>query len=476
MGFEQFFAFFVFVVVARLLQPSDIGLFALAMILAELARVFAVSGFSDAVTKSEPSLEEETSRAAFWGNMSMSVVCAVLVSVIAWPLAKALNMERLGPVLMALAWSIPLSAVGAIHMARQLRRFGHKAQAIRSLLSGIIGGGAAVFAAYHGFGVWSLVVQRFVTDAISVATAWHAFRWIPRLPASAKEIWALLPFSLQMSSSKLITAFTSNIQDLAIGGGAGSAAVGMYRLARRTNDMMIKATISPLSTVAVNIFVSLRDEPDKFRSAFTRLLSVSAALTFPAFFGMAAVADPLIPLVFGEQWQDAVPIVQALAPICVPMVISLYVIPLLTAFGRSSKATEMTTIQLVAAIGASALTAPFGVIAVVGGFLFRTYALIPYQLSITRFHTGLNNATLSLIILKPLFCSIVMAAICYTTMIFLPAAMADLLKVAIVAAEGGLIYTAMIFVFDRQVITWAISLVSSRVKIPQLRKLREIQK
>lgn len=464
MGFEQFFAFAVFIIVARLLSPSQIGLFALAMILAELARVFAVSGFSDVVTKADHASEEEVSRAAFWGNMAMSIGCAVLMSLAAWPLSKILRVDDLAPVLVALSWSIPISAMGAIHMARQLRRFGHKSQAVRSLLSGMIGGGAAIWAAYHGFGVWSLVVQRFATDVISVLTAWHAFRWLPRFPTSPREIADILPFSVQMSISKLITSFISNIQDIAIGGGAGSAEVGLYRLARRTNDMLVKATITPLSTVSVNIFVALKNEPARFQAAFGRLLSLSCTLTFPAFFGLAAVADPLVPLVFGEKWREAVPIFQILAPICVPLVISLYVIPLLTAFGRANKATEMTIIQLAAAVIISAVAAPFGIYAVVLGLLVRTYVMIPYQLGIISHHAELPPGHILMVILRPLVSSLIMAGGCYGILQLLPGSIPPILRLCAVITGGGALYALLVFIVDRRTATWGIEMAMSKIR------------
>ena len=68
-GVDQVFSFVVFVVVARILGPVEVGLFALGMIVSEMGRIFATSGFSDAVTKARQEDEEIVSRAAFWGNM-----------------------------------------------------------------------------------------------------------------------------------------------------------------------------------------------------------------------------------------------------------------------------------------------------------------------------------------------------------------------------------------------------------------------
>src|SRR3546814_15396425 len=64
-------------------------------------------------------------------------------------------------------------------MALRLRSFGHKTTALRSVVSGLLGGGAAVTAAYAGLGLWALVIQRIVTEIISTLLSRASYRWTP---------------------------------------------------------------------------------------------------------------------------------------------------------------------------------------------------------------------------------------------------------------------------------------------------------
>ncbi len=454
-GFDQFTSFVVFVVVARLLGPSDVGVFTLGMMLTDFIRVFSTSGFTDAVTKATPEDEENVARAAFWGNLATSIVCAIFITLVSPFISILMHAPNLTPILIALAWSTPITAAAGTHMARQMRRFGHKTLAIRSLLSGIIGGGTAVWAAHAGWGVWSLVVQRFIGEGVTMITAFMAFHWLPRFPKSFNDVKAILPFSLQMSFSKLLTVFISRTHDVVIGAFAGPVQVGVYRVAKRINDMMTLATTTPLSTVSVNYFVSVREDPVAFRNSFLRIVTISSTLTFPAFFGLAAVSDVLTPLLFGHKWDSSILIQQLLAPICVPTVVSLFTIPVLTAFGQSKKAAQMTTVQLVITVASALIAAPFGMIAIVCSLLFRLYIMIPYQLIIIEKHTGCSTWEVLVKISKPLGASLIMAVAVWLSLhsilAFIPYAFVRLILASI---EGAAIYIAAIAILDRSSLRW----------------------
>lgn len=458
-GFDQAFSFLVFVIIARILGPAEVGLFALAMIVAELGRIFATSGFTDAVTRSREEDEESVSRAAFWGNMVMAILCALVITICAEPIAWMMETDRLANVLIALAWTIPLSAAGAVHMARQLRRFGHKTLAIRSLIAGTIGSIFAIYAAYHDYGVYSLVIQRIITEVITMLTAWLAFRWWPSFNFTWAQLKSILPFSASMSVSKLMGVVVSRVQDVVIGIFAGPAAVGIYRVARRTIDMLMTGTLTPLSSVAVNFFVAVRDDKARFGQSFRRMTTIASCIAFPCFFGLAAISNDLIPLVYGPKWNSAVPVLQLLSPLCIPLVISLFTIPVLTVHGDSGKVARMTILQLIISIGLAVPAAPFGVEAVVIALLIRTYIMIPYQLSQVYQYTGADTWTILKGISRPLIASLLMAITCYITSIYgLSSLTSPIIRVMLVLVEGAVVYSFMMFIIDRQSVLWTVDM------------------
>ena len=178
-GSDQGFAFVIFVVLARLLSPHDMGVFALALAIAELGRLIASAGFPDAVIR-EPELDSELADSIFWLNFAFALLVCLALMALAAPIAWFFREQQLVAIVCTLALVLPISALGSIHTARTLRDFGHRSVATRSLISNLLGGAAAIIAARAGFGAWSMVLQRVIVESIVVLLAWSAYPWMPQ--------------------------------------------------------------------------------------------------------------------------------------------------------------------------------------------------------------------------------------------------------------------------------------------------------
>lgn len=55
-----------------------------------------------------------------------------------------------------------------------------------------------------------------------------------------------------------------------------------------------------------------RDDSEKLRVNFYKLLSVVGIINFPALLGLMVVSNNVVPLVFGEKWNGIIPILQLL--------------------------------------------------------------------------------------------------------------------------------------------------------------------
>ena len=167
---DHMFSFIVFVLLARLLSPHEIGSFALAMVFTEVSRAIAIHGMVQNIPRAKR-LTPELADTVFWTNLAMSVVVAFVVLGIAPIIMDVIDQPDAAGPLQALGFVLPIAALGATHMSLRLREFGHKSLALRSLIGGTIGGAAAIAAAFAGWGIWSLVVQRFVTESLNALVA-----------------------------------------------------------------------------------------------------------------------------------------------------------------------------------------------------------------------------------------------------------------------------------------------------------------
>ena len=73
-GTSNVLGFILFLVLARVLSPRDFGVFALATLVVDIARVISTAGLSDAITR-DKAADEVLADTAFWASLVLG--CAV---------------------------------------------------------------------------------------------------------------------------------------------------------------------------------------------------------------------------------------------------------------------------------------------------------------------------------------------------------------------------------------------------------------
>jgi O-antigen/teichoic acid export membrane protein len=396
-GTDYLFSFVVFAVLARKLGPAAFGVFALAVAFAEFGKILPTAGLVNALARAKQ-VSAEMADTVFWGTFGLSCLVAVVTALVARPLASAVGAPDVAPLLTALAMILPVTAAGATHITLTLRDFGHKSMASRSVVCGVLGGAAALAAAYAGWGAWSLVVQRGVTEATGTAMAWQAYRWVPGRQYSSRILRELASFSVTMTVTSFLFTALVRVQDLIIGRLIGTAAVGVYRTAWRTVDLISVAMIMPFAQVSLPALARLQDDLPAFRKAYLRILAVSSALAFPAIIGFAVLAPHAIPLIFGQQWTESARIAQVLGFMVVPFILNRFAGPTLATLGQQGTLAKFAGLQVALTVAMTLAAAPFGLIAIAAAYVLRAYLLLPVQMRALKRYSGLGyGATLGAI-------------------------------------------------------------------------------
>jgi O-antigen/teichoic acid export membrane protein len=407
-GSDYILSFAVFAVLARKLGPEAFGVFALAVAFAEFGRILPAAGLATAIQRARrvtPAMADTV----FWTSLAVSALAVVVLALLAGPIASAFDEPAVAPLLIALGLILVITVAGATHIALMLREFGHRAMATRSVVSNLAGGAAALAAAGAGWGAWSLVVQRGVAEVAGTAMAWHAYRWMPGRRFSFDVLRELAGFSASMTLTQILFVALVRVQDVIIGRTIGTAAVGVYRTAWRTVELIAQSMIMPFSQVSLPTLGRLQDDLPAFRKAYLRIIAVSSALAFPAIIGFAVLAPHAIPLIFGAQWEESARIARLLGFMAVPFTLNRFAGPALATLGRSGLLAKIAGLQLALTVVMTLAAAPYGLLAIAAAYVVRAYLVLPIQMWAFRKYSGLGYGELLRSIAPPLFTSLVMA-------------------------------------------------------------------
>lgn len=183
----------------------------------------------------------------------------------------------------------------------------------------------------------------------------------------------------------LINSFSRNIDNLLVGKFQGPEALAYYGLAYRSLLLPVQLLSVTVGGVLFPVFSRLAQDLTAIRFELTRATRSLAWLAVPPMALLAAAAPQLVPVLFGPDWEPAVPIVQVLAiagaaqaiyqPSTAPVVLGLGHATLNLRYALLT--TAVTTVGIVAGV-------PFGPLGVAVGYASATVALVPVEWIIRR--------------------------------------------------------------------------------------------
>lgn len=390
---RQLLGLAVFVVIARLVSETDIGLVALAAVFVAFAQIFVDQGLSDALVQRRQ-LSRGHIDTAFWISMGVGVGLALAGVLLAIPIARSVGEPTLQPILQVLSLSFVLTALSSVQIGLLRRELAFRSLALRTLLATAGGGVVGIAMALQGYGAWALVGQQLAQAALSVAMLWRVSPWRPGRNVSSAHFRQLFGYSRNVVGSDILSFLARNADNFLIGAVIGTGPLGIYAVGYRILDASNSLLIGLSRRIAFPALSRLQHEPARMKRAFFRVSRLSGVLYIPAFVGLALVAQELVVVLFGRRWEEAGP-VAALLFLAGPIIgVQNFSAALLNAAGHPGVVFRLRLISTIAnVVGFVVAVFAFNsIIAVAAVFSLRAYLLMPLNLHWMSRYSGVPAA------------------------------------------------------------------------------------
>lgn len=373
----------VFLVLARLLSPAEIGVVMFILGWLALLGIAGDLGLAEFVVYNDTAAEVDAS--IWWFQMAitllMSVILAVVVYLGIWQIDPSQPDAQMA--MLALIITLPLMAAIKIPEAILRRRMEFKKLAVRSLISIMFGAIVAVSLAYKGFGIWSLVFKQIIEAFFDLVLFFYYSRWLPSRPNVHSVKFAFLG-GWGIVGSRILDVITQKADSVIIGSFIGMQELGFYSIALRVYQVVNEGVVQPVTSVVATAFGRVKSDPEKFKGFFLSAVQFAALITVPVFALAFSLGGEWIPVVFGEQWQASSMIFQIM---CISGILVGY--SGLSGFsllaqGRNKAFMLLMTYAAGAALLSLFLLAPFGVTAVAWMFPLKVLAVFPVSLLLAR--------------------------------------------------------------------------------------------
>lgn len=396
------------VLLARLLQPDDFGLVAMAMLFVGIIEVLGETGQQAALIRHPNPTREHFDTAWTVGVLASLVLgTAVLISA---PLAGRYFDEPRAVLLIQFlsirTYLIGLENIGTVMFRKELDfakeyRYG----VYKKLLSFAATLGLALYLRNY----WALVAGIILGEILSVGLGYMLHPYRPRICFSKmREIWHFSFWSWVMT----VGGFIYNRMDQYVVSAFGSAGlVGLYQLAVEVAKMPSDELIRPLQRALFPTYSKLSHDLGQLRDAYLNVLSVIVVFAASTSTGIALIADDLVLLLLGEKWADAAPFVFWLALAAGVTAYSHSVFLILSTLGHIRRSALQAWWRLLVMIPALIFAANrFGPEGVAATYLAGVVLMAPTYFIILRPVLPISYGAIAAVSWRPIVAAAIMAA------------------------------------------------------------------
>lgn len=289
------------VVVSRLLQPEEIGIFSVAVSLIGFAHVFREFGVGQYLIQIAE-VRREQFRAAFTVALGSAWLIGLVLLAVSQPMAKLYGNAGIGEVLLLSALNFAIMPFGTPSMAMLRRELKFSTLAWIAIVGAAVQTAVTIGAAWVGQSylsmAWGTLAMTLVKVLLLVALRPGEIFMLP----TRRGLRDVLQFGALASGASIVSTAGGAAPDLILGKAQGFAEVALFSRATSIQLMVVDKVNELVRSVHLPMFAARVREGGSAASLFCDVSGHLAVITLPTLLFFAVVADPLIVFVFGAQW------------------------------------------------------------------------------------------------------------------------------------------------------------------------------
>lgn len=359
-------SFFIGIVLARLLSPSDFGLLGMLTVFLLVINSFVNSGLNSAlVQKHECSALDYST--VFTVNLVISILGAIILFFSAPYIAAFYHEPILTPITRVIGINVVLGALNIVHRSQLTIKVDFKSLAQINVISTIVSGIVGIVMAYTGFGVWSLVGQSLMSTICGLVLFPIYSKWKPSVKFSMDSFRQLFGYGSKLLVTNIYSVLINNISTLFIGRTYSSKDLGFYTKANQTPNTISNFVYGILGSVTFPVMSEIKEDKERMVRLYKKALFTTALCVFPLMMLFCMLSKSFIIIALTEKWLPCLTMMQlyCFARLFTPL--SALNISVLNASGRSDLFMWMDLSKAPLILGALAITIPISVEAIVWG-------------------------------------------------------------------------------------------------------------
>lgn len=303
--------FFAKIILARLLLPTDFGLFAIILLFVNSFALLSDLGLGAAIIQRRKDIRE-----AIHNAFSISLIVGCLLFFISFILAPKIalffNEQILVGIMRLFSFGFIFLAIELVPSSLLIKELEFGKKVFIEFLAVTTFFIISLLLAYFGQGIWSLAYGQFCSMFINSLGMFIISGFRPKIDFNLKICYELLAYGKDILLIGVIGFLLVQGDDIFVGRYLGTLALGYYLLAYSIANMPSKTISFVISSLTFPIFAKLQQNKSSLRQAYLKILEWSYFLILPISFGLFIIAPEFVKIILGNKWLPSIPVLQIL--------------------------------------------------------------------------------------------------------------------------------------------------------------------
>jgi O-antigen/teichoic acid export membrane protein len=291
------------ILVFRILEPRDCGLFAIVVAIKVFIDMFRGAGMSSAIIISND--KKDFISFQFTVQFFLALLIFFLLLIVSPLIAYFFQQPGLKNMLLILSIVFFFNAVEDPLITHHLKNNHYKILFYRQIIPSFVLGGSALLLAWLGLGIYSLVWAQFISSFCMMLFFLLESRWKPRFYFEPKLFVDLFAIGKHEVMQNIFSFLVQQGDALVLGKNIGVVSLGFYKMGAQVSRLLPDSLTGQIAQV---IFTDIAKRNDKkFMShryyQFINFVTILILIYSICFF---ILAPWLVSFVLGEKWENAV--------------------------------------------------------------------------------------------------------------------------------------------------------------------------
>ena len=446
--------------VVRLLDPSDYGLFAMSQVVVAGLNFMNGWGFANSLVQARTVDKRMIGQVFAMLLLTNGVLAAAQLIIAPWAAAyfrepQVVDILRVQALLYL---TTPFIALPSALLSRDIQ---FRPQALANMIAAIVGALTALALAYFGYGVWALVYAPIAAFAVRGLILSVSSRLLVRPVFDFRGAGQMIGFGSAMTAIQLLWIVQSQSDIFIAGRAFETYELGLYAEAIFLTMILTSRFLPPLNDVAFPAYSELHKEGRSLAPHFVRVMRTVSLVVMPFYIGLALTAPEAVETVFGEKWLPMAPIVSGLSLVMPAMALQIICDPATNATGHARISLYTSLFGAVVFPASFLVGIAYGPMGLVHAWWVAAPALLVFSLAVTLPVVKVGIGQLLRAVVPSLVATALMAGVVAALDMQL-GSWHPALRLIALAASGAAIYGGVLWIGYKDVVLDAVAMIRRR--------------